>query len=597
MKSMSTFTFLALGSASTFAYLEGFIIPRATGTHSIALVSRIVDKIWVQTETRSLRLRAQFQQDSDVGDPSIPNVATGAFDREVALFCGGLAFDAYVEPPANSTRWEKGSKGMNVAFLSQAFTRSLYKGLVEVTPIKCSGLPEGNDQLDSLITGGGADASIMVAAIEGQWKEDVVLLKQGYHEGILDLSGAAHIGKSSTAWANIDERRSIAEKKKTGKAPPYHIKKSWSKDASAVWPEPEPFYIYVQDPASVILLFTLFDDDVIGDGSPLGSTYTALSKIIPQVKYSQEETIAKLKSEILRKIQAGDLGDGDVGDEILNAVQANTQAWEGDLKLTSKPRIKNKNSQIATGATVGALVAGPFGAAVGAGLGSMYEGQVKGRITARVRYLPIPNVSPRRNRYVVTGGMPGIDWGSLYESFLTDQLSKDSTDNGKLSGNDLEHCFFINHSETGGCCAVYRSLEKKLVVISFRGTCAPIDLLTDASITQETWVEGQDPKNPETPKVHVGFRRSLCSISRRLKELLLATPGPYESISDYDVLVTGHSLVGVRRFCSGCSSLTLTMFHREVPWQLCLPQTLESMESMLDEPYLQQMIPNLGGRY
>ena len=30
------------------------------------------------------------------------------FDLDTALFCGGLAFDAYVEPPADSSRWEKG---------------------------------------------------------------------------------------------------------------------------------------------------------------------------------------------------------------------------------------------------------------------------------------------------------------------------------------------------------------------------------------------------------------------------------------------------------------------------------------------------------
>jgi hypothetical protein len=30
------------------------------------------------------------------------------FDLETALFCSGLAFDSYVEPPSNSSRWERG---------------------------------------------------------------------------------------------------------------------------------------------------------------------------------------------------------------------------------------------------------------------------------------------------------------------------------------------------------------------------------------------------------------------------------------------------------------------------------------------------------
>jgi hypothetical protein len=33
---------------------------------------------------------------------------TRGFDIDTALFCAGLAFDSYVEPPANSSRWERG---------------------------------------------------------------------------------------------------------------------------------------------------------------------------------------------------------------------------------------------------------------------------------------------------------------------------------------------------------------------------------------------------------------------------------------------------------------------------------------------------------
>ena len=79
--------------------------------------------------------------------------------------------------------------------------------------------------------------------------------------------------------------------------------------------------------------------------------------------------------------------------------------------------------------------------------------------------------------------------------------------NDDLGVPDLEHCFFINHEETGGCCAVYRSLERKLVVVSFRGTCNAKDLITDASIAQSAWIEGQDENNDkDIAKVHTGFR-------------------------------------------------------------------------------------------
>ncbi|KAL3914991.1 MAG: hypothetical protein SGARI_008291, partial [Bacillariaceae sp.] len=137
------------------------------------------------------------------------------FDMNTALFCAGLAFDSYVEPPSDSSRWERGvrsnyimnvaihllplvcsshlffvlpqqSKGMNVAFVSNAFARNLYKGLVEVTPIMCSDLPDEDSTVESIATGGGVDACVMVAAVEGNiWKEDVQLLEQEqFHEGV-----------------------------------------------------------------------------------------------------------------------------------------------------------------------------------------------------------------------------------------------------------------------------------------------------------------------------------------------------------------------------------------------------------------------------
>jgi hypothetical protein len=434
-----------------------------------------------------------------------------------------------------------------VAFLSQSFTRNLYKGLVEVTPLRCSGLPDDDDSVEAALTGGGVDAAVLVAAVEGQWKEDIELLKQQYHEGILDLTGAAHVGRSSTAWSNVNERQSNGIKKKTGKAPAYHIQKGWGKDAAAVWPEEEAFYMYIQDPANVQLLFTLYDADVIGEGSAIGSTYTALTKVLPQAKYSQDEIVAKVKKEIIAKIKRGDIDPDKIDEEVMKATAISAQAWEGDLKLTSKPRIKDKKGQVAMGMAAGAMVAGPVGAALGAAVGNFYEGQVKGRINLRLRYLPITQVGAQRKRYNVLGGMEGINWGALYTKHLARRTGFDSEDDivsVNIAGNDLEHCFFINHDETGGSCAVYRSLEKKLIVVSFRGTCSLVDLITDVSIVQEPWVEGVDLKAEDIPKVHVGFRRSMNSISRRLKELVLATVAPGDSISDYDMLVTGHSLGG-----------------------------------------------------
>lgn len=496
------------------------------------------------------------------------------FNLSTALLLGGLAFDAYIEPAPNSSRWERGSSGMHVAFCSPAYTRQLYTGLVEIGVQKCTGLPAEADNQDNLaaerlMSGSGIDACLLAAVLEGGWKEDVAVLEQEqYHTGVLDLTGAAHVSRSSTCWSTVNRERAAASERKNGTPLPYHVPATWGKGAEAVWPDSgSPIYLYVQDPATARLVFTVLDDDKFGEGTAVGSTYKRLSDLIPQAALKQQQLVEQLKEKVLEEIRR--TGSLDALEDVTK-FQIGATAWQGVLPLTSKPRKKDKNSQIFAAAAAGAALAGPLGAAAGAVLGSMYEGQVQGRLHLRIRYLPIPSVPVPRKTYTVLGGMPGIDWGSLYYKYQSKLVQKlqqqqqqqqdgllasadenasdtESTiapnDDAQLSGrNDLEHCFFVSHRKTGATCAVYRSLEEKLIVVSFRGTCAPIDLITDASLIQEAWVEGEDIENQSLPKVHVGFRSSMNSISRRLKELILAVPAPGDSICDYDMLVTGHSL-------------------------------------------------------
>uniref|UniRef100_A0A6S8NQJ2 Fungal lipase-type domain-containing protein n=1 Tax=Amphora coffeiformis TaxID=265554 RepID=A0A6S8NQJ2_9STRA len=499
-------------------------------------------QLWQPVRQSIPSLRAVEVESLDESFESKPSQSLkskfGGFDLSTALFCGGLAFDAYVEPPSNSSRWEKGSQGLNVAFVSAAFARRLYKGVVEICVQKCTGLPEDESGAERLLTGAGVDACVLVAAVEGSWEEDVKLLeKEQFHEGVWDLSGAAHVGRTSTAWANVDERKSNQSKKQRGKASPYHIPGGWGRGGQAIWPEEEPFYLYVQDPSTVRLVFTVLDADRVGSGKPIGSTYKRLSDLIPQATLSGEDLIKSMKVELM---EAAKKGEVDLMDDATK-IRMGAKAWQGELKLTSKPRKRDKNSQIFAGAAAGAYVAGPMGAAAGALIGSLYEGQVQGSIHMKMRYLPIPQAPVRRKEYDVKGGMPGIEWGTLYRKYLS-KADKDGPSGLDIS--DLEHCFFINHEKTGATCSVYRSLEKKLIVVSFRGTCAPVDLITDASLVQDAWVEGEEVENQDIPKVHNGFRTSLNSISRRLKELILATVEPGQSIEDYDMIVTGHSLGG-----------------------------------------------------
>jgi hypothetical protein len=470
------------------------------------------------------------------------------------------------------------SKGMNVAFVSSKYTRNLYRGMVEITPIEATDLPEEDSTVESVATGNGVDVCIMCAVLEGKlWKDDIKLLdNDSNHNGIFSLSGAAHVGRSRTAWANINENKSNASKRKTGDALPYHIPKSFMKSGKSVWTKDErPYYMYVQDPANVRLVFTLYDDDIVGSGSVISSTSISLKELLPKVN-SNIDIIDKIKQDIVQKM-VSETKNGDpskeldvskLNTEISNAITKVVETdytWEGPLKMDIKPKIENKNSQIATGAAAGAMVAGPIGAAAGAAFGAFYEGQAKGTVKLKLRYLPVPpstssssssKSSSGNDKYRVLGGLPGIDWGNLYELHSKESYEEDEVVSSQslklLGGNDLEFCFFINHDQTGASVGVYRSLENKRIVVSFRGTCQPIDLITDASIFQVPWIESDEYNDKELKNidhntfsmVHVGFRKSMDSIARRLKTLVLGTVPPGESIEEYEILVTGHSLGG-----------------------------------------------------
>ena len=389
-----------------------------------------------------------------------------------------------------------------MAFQSAAFTRSLYKGLLQITPIKCIDLPDEDDSAEGLMTGSGTDAYLLVAVAEGKWKEDVELIeKEKFNDGVLALKGCAHVGRSSTAWSNVDKKKAT-NLKKNGKSGSYHIKSSWGKGGQAIWDD-EPFYLYVQDPKDARLVFTIMDDDIVGSGSPIGSTSRRLSKILPAA--SVADPLELVKKEIAAKVKRGEEVDVSDTEGLIKSI---AQEWEGSMKLTSKPRKKDKNGQIAAAAAAGAMVAGPAGAAVGGLIGSFYEGEARGRVDVKVKYMPVLSAEVKRDEYEVKGGLEGVMWGSLYENHLgrMQKALEENAPDPHLSGDDLEFCSFVTHDVTGCSCAIYRSLEKKLIAVSFRGTCELVDLVTDASIIQESWVAGEDPEKKGAMKVHVGFR-------------------------------------------------------------------------------------------
>lgn len=488
---------------------------------------------------RHARLFSSISTPAESSEKYVTTDADESFDLTTALFCGGLAFDAYSEP-SDSSRWEKGPQGTNVAFQSNAYTRSLYNGLLEVQPLRAVDLPNEDSAAESMMSGDGVDAYLLASIVEGKQKEDLEALKKQYNSGVLELSGSAHAGRSNTAWGNVREKAAM-DNLKNGKSGSYHIEKTWTAGGQAVWEKDPPFYLYVQDPKDATIVFTVMDEDIAAEDYPIGSAFRKLTKLLPNL--NNGDPMEAAKATVLQKLKNRQSDEPLDPKEIQKLV---VQEWEGDIPLNIIPIKKDKGGQVATGVMVGAAVAGPVGAAVGALAGNLYEGMAKGKLKLRLRYLPIPAPKENRQRYEVKGGLPGVDWGEMYRRNILKKCEENpelSPDDIDIAGEDLELCVFVSHQKTGCSCAIYRSLEKKLIAISFRGTCAPVDLVTDASIVQTAWVDGEKAED-NVAKVHVGFRNSLNSIDRRVKELLLAAIPSGELLADYNLIITGHSLGG-----------------------------------------------------
>lgn len=83
---------------------------------SLALLFGIADSFAQSGGNQNKVGRNQFclfaettsSKDVDNKDLLLKSSSSASFDTDTALFCAGLAFDAYVEPPEDSSRWERG---------------------------------------------------------------------------------------------------------------------------------------------------------------------------------------------------------------------------------------------------------------------------------------------------------------------------------------------------------------------------------------------------------------------------------------------------------------------------------------------------------
>jgi len=413
---------------------------------------------------------------------SIPEPSTGAgFSFERAVLAAGFSFETYSEP-ANS-RWERGSKGTDVAFISQTFTRSLYRGVLQVSVLECTELPQEQDAAQKVLSGDAPDAYCLLAIVEGREKEDKEMIENRFNSGVKELQRSSCIARTTTVWSNNSNTEETGNNFKKTK-----------KDSVSSWGKNESHYLYTQDPNEAVLALSIMDEEVMADDKVIGSCTVSLKSVM-----------------------------GPLEDE--------ARDWSGWVPLSTGPPQKDKKAQMMAGATAGGMVFGPAGAAFGGIAGALWEKGVKGKVKLSLRYIPLVQLEKEAGvPEMRVSACEGVDWGALGSS-----VGGEATQNSAY-----ELCCFVSHQETGCTAGIYRSTELKKIVLAFRGTCAPVDLITDISLMQTPWVEGE--ADDTALMVHKGFRGSLQSISRRMKELALVAAGG--DIEDWEVLITGHSLGG-----------------------------------------------------
>ena len=102
---------LKIACTATLSLTSAFLMPRPT----LYIHGTLARKIPALAPSK-YQLQASSDKEQNPENESSPNSSTNtrSFDLETALFAAGLAFDSYLEPEENSSRWER---GVRCAFL------------------------------------------------------------------------------------------------------------------------------------------------------------------------------------------------------------------------------------------------------------------------------------------------------------------------------------------------------------------------------------------------------------------------------------------------------------------------------------------------
>jgi hypothetical protein len=119
-------------------------VASASPLHKGARVLSFQNGRQVDSSVRTVRCDANLISNGKPADKT----KTSQFSFETAVLSAAFSFETYSEPV--NSRWERGSKGCDVAFKSDKFTRSLYCGIVEVTVLEAEELPEEDDNAEKV---------------------------------------------------------------------------------------------------------------------------------------------------------------------------------------------------------------------------------------------------------------------------------------------------------------------------------------------------------------------------------------------------------------------------------------------------------------
>ncbi|GMH96069.1 hypothetical protein TrST_g930 [Triparma strigata] len=380
-------------------------------------------------------------------------------------------------PPPSKSSYTSNGNKLKVSYLTQEFLKQTHKGVLTITPLSITSLPSKINPTMIESTLTNSFPDVYILASTFPKSSSTGLSKK-VNSGLKDMT-VDTLCRSSTIWSN--------SKNTTYTRPEGGILGVGGKDGSVDMRGVSPLVMYVSK-GDELLGVSVMDEEVSKDDECVGSFVVGIEEVKGRMK-----------------VKLGTRGERKVG---------------GGQKIA--------------GAVVGGMAGGPAGAVVGGVVAGMIEEGVKGEVEFESNFAKFGRErggGEGKNGKNGKGGKGmrsavGCDWGGLCEEKVLE---------------DLEQICYLENFVTGCTAGLYRSSESKTVVVAFRGTCEPKDLIVDGNVLQTDWVEGV--KESEE-KVHTGFRTSLESVCMKLKWLIGEACGGEKEIEGWNLKITGHSLGG-----------------------------------------------------